>query len=62
MKIKLFTIPNCITLTNLLCGVGSIISSLVYNDLQMAFIFIIASAAADAHMATMALLVDVHLV
>ena len=47
MKIKLFTIPNCITLTNLLCGVGSIISSLVYNDLQMAFIFIIASAVAD---------------
>ena len=47
MKIKLFSIPNCITLTNLLCGVGSIISSLVYNDLQMAFIFIIASAVAD---------------
>ena len=47
MKIKLFTIPNCITLTNLLCGVGSIISSLVYNDLQLAFIFIIASAVAD---------------
>ena len=47
MKIKLFTIPNCVTLTNLLCGVGSIISSLVYNDLQLAFIFIIASAVAD---------------
>ena len=47
MKFKLFTIPNCITLTNLLCGVGSIISSLVYNDLQLAFIFIIASAVAD---------------
>ena len=47
MKIKLFTIPNCITLTNLLCGIGSIISSLVYNDLQMAFAFIVASAVAD---------------
>ena len=47
MKIKLFSIPNCITLTNLLCGVGSIISSLIYNDLQMAFLFIIASAVAD---------------
>ncbi len=47
MKIKLFTIPNCITLCNLLCGIGSIISSLVYNDLQMALCFIIASAVAD---------------
>jgi len=47
MKIKLFTIPNCITLINLLCGIGSIVSSLVYNDLQMAFIFIVASAVAD---------------
>ena len=47
MKIRLITIPNLITLTNLLCGIGSIISSLVYNDLQMAFIFILASAVAD---------------
>ena len=47
MNIKLFTIPNCITLTNLLCGIGSIISALVYNNLQLAFIFIIASAVAD---------------
>ena len=47
MKIKLFTIPNCITLLNLLCGIGSIISALVYNDLQMAFLFVVASAVAD---------------
>ena len=47
MKIRLFTIPNCITLVNLLCGIASIISSLVYNDLQMAFAFVIASAVAD---------------
>ena len=47
MKIKLFSIPNCITLINLLCGIGAIVSSLVYNDLQLAFIFIIASAVAD---------------
>jgi CDP-diacylglycerol--serine O-phosphatidyltransferase len=47
MKIKLFTIPNCITLMNLLCGVGSIISALVYNDLQVAFAFVIASAVFD---------------
>lgn len=47
MKIKLFTIPNCITLCNLLCGVGSIISALVYNDLQLAFAFVVASAVFD---------------
>lgn len=47
MKIKLFTVPNCITLTNLLCGAGSIISALVYRDLQLAFLFIVASAVAD---------------
>ena len=47
MKIKLFTIPNCITLCNLLCGIGSIVSSLVYNDLQTAFLFVCASAVAD---------------
>ena len=47
MKIKLFTVPNCITLINLLCGIGSIVSALVYNDLQAAFLFIVASAVAD---------------
>ena len=47
MKIKLFTIPNCITLANLLCGIFSIISSLVYNDLELAFVMIIASAVCD---------------
>ncbi len=47
MKIKLFTIPNCITLLNLLCGMGSIVLSLVFNDLQMAFAFVCASAVCD---------------
>ncbi len=47
MKIKLFTIPNCITLCNLLCGIGSIVSSLVYNNLQLAFAFVLASAVFD---------------
>ena len=47
MKIKLFTIPNCITLINLLCGIGAIVSALVYRDLQFAFLFIVASAVAD---------------
>ena len=47
MKIKLFTIPNCITLINLLCGIGAIVSALVHKDLETAFIFITASAVAD---------------
>lgn len=47
MKIKLFTVPNCITLCNLLCGIGSIVSSLVYNDLQMAFALVVAAAVFD---------------
>lgn len=47
MNIKLFTIPNCITLLNLLCGMGSIVASLVYGDLTLAFIFVGASAVCD---------------
>ena len=40
MKIKLFTIPNIITLANLLCGCASIVSALVVGDLKWAFIFV----------------------
>lgn len=47
MRIKLFTIPNCITLLNLLCGMGSIVASLVYGNLQLAFLLICASAVCD---------------
>lgn len=47
MKIKLFTIPNIITLANLLCGCGSVIASLVLGDFTLAFIFIVASAVCD---------------
>ena len=47
MKIKLFTIPNIITLCNLLCGCGSIVASLVLGDFTLAFIFVVASAVCD---------------
>ena len=47
MKIKLFTVPNYITLLNLSCGVGSIIASLIYGDLRLAFAFVAASAVFD---------------
>ncbi len=47
MKIKLFTVPNIITLGNLLCGCLSIVASLVVGDFRLALIFIIASAVCD---------------
>ena len=47
MKIKLFTVPNMITLGNLLCGCLSIVASLVVGDFRLALIFIIASAVCD---------------
>ena len=47
MKIRLFTIPNCITLCNLLCGVVSIIMSLSHSDFQLAFAFVLAAAVFD---------------
>ncbi len=47
MKIKLFTIPNFVTLANLLCGAASIIASLVYHNLEVAFWLVIAAAVCD---------------
>lgn len=47
MKIKLFTVPNIITLCNLLCGCFSIVASLVVGDFTLALIFILASAVCD---------------
>lgn len=47
MKIKLFTIPNFITLANLLCGCCSIVASLVWSDLTLAFVLILAAAVCD---------------
>ena len=47
MKIKLFTVPNIITLGNLLCGCLSIVASLVVGDYTLALIFIVASAVCD---------------
>ncbi|MEG1623085.1 MAG: CDP-diacylglycerol--serine O-phosphatidyltransferase [Alistipes sp.] len=47
MKIRLFTIPNSITLCNLFCGSCAAVSALVYNDLAMAFWLIIAAAIFD---------------
>ena len=47
MKIKLFTVPNIITLCNLLCGCFSIVASVDGGDFTLALIFILASAVCD---------------
>ena len=47
MKIKLFTIPNIITLCNLLCGSMATLSALVYGDIKSAFYLILAAAVCD---------------
>lgn len=47
MKIKLFTIPNLLTLSNLMCGSLAVVSTLVYGNLGLAFWLIVAGAAFD---------------
>ena len=47
MKIKLFTVPNMITLGNLLCGCGSVVASLMFCNYRLAFALIVASAVCD---------------
>ena len=47
MKIKLFTIPNMFTLSNLLCGSVAAVSALVWGDPVLSFFLIIAAAVFD---------------
>ncbi|MFR9524388.1 MAG: CDP-alcohol phosphatidyltransferase family protein [Rikenellaceae bacterium] len=47
MKIKLFTIPNILTLSNLTCGSIALIEILLYQNFVSAFILIVAAAAFD---------------
>lgn len=47
MKIRLFTIPNILTLLNLLCGANATLRALVFNDLTGAFCWIVAAAVFD---------------
>ncbi len=47
MQIKLFTIPNLITLSNLLCGAAATIAALVCGDLHATFWWVIAAAVCD---------------
>lgn len=47
MKIRLFTIPNIITLCNLLCGSIAATTALSGGDLRIAFWFVVAAAICD---------------
>lgn len=47
MKIRLFTIPNILTLLNLLCGAIATVHALVFSDLTGAFCWIAAAAVFD---------------
>lgn len=47
MKIKLFTIPNLLTLSNLLCGSFAAVSALAYGNLTLAFGLVILAAVFD---------------
>lgn len=47
MKIKLFTIPNLLTLSNLLCGTMATVAVLTYGDLKLAFWLLVLAAAFD---------------
>ena len=47
MKIRLFTIPNLLTLSNLLCGSFAALSALTYGNLSLAFGLIVLAAVFD---------------
>lgn len=47
MKIKLFTIPNILTLCNLLSGCAAAVFALCVNDLQWAFWCVVVAAVFD---------------
>ena len=47
MKIRLFTIPNMLTLGNLLCGSSAVVALLVNADYKLALWLMIASALCD---------------
>lgn len=47
MKIRLFTIPNFLTLGNLVCGASAAIAILTNGDFRLAFFLVVASAVFD---------------
>ncbi len=47
MQIKLFTIPNMLTLGNLVCGSAAVVALLSHSDFELAFWLVVASAVCD---------------
>ena len=47
MKVRLFTIPNLLTLSNLFCGSVAVVSALVWGDLKLAFGLMVLAAVFD---------------
>ena len=47
MKIRLLTLPNILTLCNLLCGAAAAVSALRFGDLQWPLLFIVMAAVFD---------------
>ncbi|MDE7069614.1 MAG: CDP-alcohol phosphatidyltransferase family protein, partial [Alistipes sp.] len=47
MRIRLFTVPNLLTLMNLLCGALAVAAAFMHDDLTLAFWLIVAGVAFD---------------
>ena len=47
MKVRFFTIPNLLTLSNLMCGTFAALAALVYDNLEWAVWFVILAAVFD---------------
>jgi CDP-diacylglycerol--serine O-phosphatidyltransferase len=47
MKIRLFSIPNMLTLGNLICGSSAVVALLMHADFELAFWLVVASAVFD---------------
>ena len=47
MKIRLFTIPNTLTLGNLICGSSAVVALLMHSNFELAFWLVVASAIFD---------------
>lgn len=47
MKIRLFTLPNILTLANLICGASAIVFALQYHDYTTSFLLVVAAAVFD---------------
>lgn len=47
MKIRLFTVPNLLTLMNLMCGAVAALAALALGDLRLAFWLVVAAAVFD---------------